>query len=126
VDERSGGQTHNKPAALIIDILLQGCLTQTLGKVGASTLRTNLIVRHGVTDNFYKAAKFIRIFDVVEETLDLPLFYQWLEVSESVFQFPDNPCLSDSTLSPWKVKSPFQFLPPRSFLDIAFRNGCAE
>jgi hypothetical protein len=71
----SGGCTHNEPTALIIDILLQRCLTQMLGKVGASTPRTNLIIHHGVTDIFYQATNSIHILATVQDPCDLASLY---------------------------------------------------
>jgi len=61
-------------------------------------LVTDLVVHHNIADIFDQAVQFIRILDVAEETLDLPLFCQLFEFSENVFQSPDDPCLSDSTL----------------------------
>ena len=57
---------------------------------------TYLIIHHCVTNIFNQTTKLIRILDVVEETLNLPLFRQWPEFSENTFQFPDGPCSSDS------------------------------
>lgn len=61
-----GGWTHNEPTAIIIDILLQGCLTQTSGKARVRNLRTNLIVQHGFADVPDYAVKFFLIAVVTE------------------------------------------------------------
>ena len=55
-------------------------------------LTTNLIVHHSITDILDQIVQFVRILDVVEETLDLPLLCQRLEFSENVFQPPNNAC----------------------------------
>ena len=59
------GETHNELAALIIQVLLQGCLIQMSGKLGARNLRTNLIIHHGVTDVLDQATKLIHITGAV-------------------------------------------------------------
>ena len=63
-----------------------------------SILATNLIVHHGIANIFNQATQFIRVLDVVEEALNLPLLCQWLKLSSNAFQFPNNPRLSDSVL----------------------------
>ena len=57
----------------------------------------HLIMHHRITNIFHQTGKFIRILDVVEKTLNLPLIFQWLEFSENSLQVPNSPCLSDST-----------------------------
>jgi len=44
-----------------------------------------------VANIFNQAVKLSRIAGVVEKTLGPPLFYQWLEFSEDVFQVPNSP-----------------------------------
>jgi len=56
-----------------------------------------LPLHHCIADIFDRTAKFTRIIDVVEKTLDLPLLFQRLEFSENMSQFPNDPCLSGST-----------------------------
>ena len=56
-----------------------------------------LVLHHYIADIFDRTPKFTRIIDVVEKTLDLPLLFQWLELSENISQFPNDPCLSGST-----------------------------
>ena len=73
-----GSGTHNEATTLIINILLQQRLAQTLVREGAGTLRTDLIIHHRFTDISSKAAKLIRILDVVKKTRSLALLYQWL------------------------------------------------
>ena len=58
----------------------------------------NLIFHHSIADVFDQTTQFIRILDVVEKSLSLPLLCQWLEFSENFFEFPKYPCLSDSDL----------------------------
>ena len=57
---------------------------------------TYLIMHHRVTNTFNQTTKLVRILDIFEETLHLPLFRQWPEFFENTFQFPDGPCSSDS------------------------------
>ena len=86
-------------------------------------LTTNLIVHHSITNIFDQTAKFIRILDVVEETLRDPLLCQWLELLEDIFQFPNDPCQARfMTLE--SVGVPFKSLPPFSLVGII--NRCAE
>jgi hypothetical protein len=90
-------------------------------------LIAHLIVHHGITNVFDQTTQFIRILDVVEKALNLPLICQWLEFLENVFQFPDDPCLSGLALDLGGERSLlFQLLSPFSFLGIALRNRCAE
>ena len=48
---------------------------------GEFYLITNLVIHHGIANIFDQTAQFIRILDVVEKALNLPLFCQWLEFS---------------------------------------------
>jgi hypothetical protein len=57
----------------------------------------NLIVHHSSVNTFNQTAKFVRILDIGKETFDCPLLYQQFEFSQNGFQFPSDPCLSDST-----------------------------
>jgi len=59
---------------------------------------TYLVLHHCIANIFNQTSEFVRIFDVGEKALDLSLVFQWLEFSENVFQLPDGPFLSDSTL----------------------------
>ena len=52
---------------------------------------------HCITNTLNQTGKFIRILDVVEKTLNLPLTLQRLEFSKNSLQVPNSPCLSDST-----------------------------
>ena len=56
-----------------------------------------LILHHRVADILNQTAKFTRIINVVEKTLNLPLLCQRLEFFENFSQFSNDPCLSDST-----------------------------
>lgn len=51
--EQIRGKTHNEPTVLMIDILLQACLSRVSGRLGTSTLRTDLVVHYGLTDILY-------------------------------------------------------------------------
>lgn len=42
-------------------------------------------MHHRITNIFNQTTKYIRILDIVEELLSLPLFYQWLESLENIF-----------------------------------------
>ena len=90
-----GGETHNEPMALIIDILLQRCLTQVLGKVGASNMKANLIIHHCVADILDQAAKFIHILGALQETRDLASLCQRGEVLKNCIQFSSKSYTSD-------------------------------
>jgi len=59
------------------------------GEVGARTLRTNLIIHHGVADILDQATKLIHIIGAFQEPCDLASLFQWGEVSENIIQFPD-------------------------------------
>ena len=89
-------------------------------------LVTNLIIHHSIADIFDQTIQFVRILDVVEETLDLPLLCQWLEFSENFFQPPNDPCLSDTALELGGPGLLFQTLSPASLLEIILRNRRAE
>jgi len=65
------------------------------GKVGASTLRTNLIIHHGVADILDQAAKLIHILGAFQEPCDIASLCQRGEVSENIFQFPNKSRTSD-------------------------------
>jgi len=57
-----------------------------------------LILHHRIANIFNQTSQFVRILDVGEKALDHSLVFQRLEFSDNVFQFPNNPSLSDSTL----------------------------
>ena len=90
-----GNITHNELTILLIDILLQGRLTQRLGKVEARNLWTDLIVHHGVTDVLDQAAKFIYVCGAVQKTRDLASPFQRDEVFEDIIEFPGKLSTSD-------------------------------
>jgi len=122
----SGGETHNEPTALIIDILLQIRLTQMLGEARASTQRTNLIIHDGVTNIFYQATKSIHIPSGVQESGDPPSFGQWDEVLENLVEFSNNPCTSDRLLTLESVGLLFENFPPLFLLQITLRSRRLE
>ena len=55
-------------------------------------------MHHCITNILNHAGKFIRVLDIVEKPLDLPLTFQRLEFSKNSFQVPNSPRLSDLTL----------------------------
>ena len=65
---------------------------------GEFALITNLVFHHGIANVLDQTVQFTRILDVVEKTFNLPLICQWLEFSESFFEFPKDPCFSDLDL----------------------------
>jgi len=86
-------------------------------------LITNLIVHHSITNIFDQTTKFIRILDIVEETLSAPLLCQRLKFLENVSQFPNDPCQTRlRTLEGRGV--PFQSLSPFSLVGVTLR--CVE
>ena len=64
-------------------------------KGGASILRTNLIIHHGIMDISSKTIKLIHILDAVQEPRDPASLFQRDEVLENIFQFPSGSHVSD-------------------------------
>jgi hypothetical protein len=91
-----------------------------------SVLIANLIVHRGIANIFNQATQFIRILEVVEKTLNLPLICQWLEFLENTFQFPDDPFCQARLSTLEGVGLLFQLLSPFSLFDIPLRNRCTE
>jgi hypothetical protein len=87
---------------------------------------TNLIIHDHIADVFSQTTKFIRILDVGEETCDLPLVCQWFQLTENIFKFPSNPCLSEPVPDLGTAGLPFEGLPPLTLLDLAFRSRRTE
>ena len=81
-----------------------------------SVLITNLIVHYCIMNISDQTIQLIRIPDVVEKALNPPLVCQRLEFLENIFQFPNDPYLSASALSPEEcgltVPTSFSFLAP--------------
>ena len=77
---------------------------------------TNLIFHHGIANVFDQTSKLIRILDVVEKSLNLPLLCQWLEFLYNLFEFAEDLRLSDSDpdLGEFELTVPtsFAFLAP--------------
>ena len=71
-----GSGTHDELTALIVDILLQRCLTQMSDKVGANNLETYLIIHHDVANILNQATEPIYIPGAVEEPCDLASLLQ--------------------------------------------------
>jgi len=76
VDIRLGNGTHDELTALVVDTPLQRHLTQISGKVGAGTLRTNLIVHYGIVDILDQAPKLIHILGAFQEPYDFASLLQ--------------------------------------------------
>jgi len=55
-----------------------------LGGVGANTLRANVIVHDGDPDIFCQVANPIHILSTIQESRNLPSFYQRDKVSDGV------------------------------------------
>ena len=87
---------------------------------------TNLIIHDRIADVFSQTTKFIRIFDIGEETRDLPLARQWFQLMENIFKCPSNPRLSDPVPDLGTADLPFEGLPPFTLLDLALRSGRTE
>jgi len=87
---------------------------------------TNLIAHHGITVITNQTAEIICILGIVEETLNSPLICQWTEFLENGFQLPISTCWLDPNSTSEGAGSPFQLLPPHSFLAITFRNRYTE
>ena len=59
-----------------------------------STLSTNLVIHHGITDILSQATEFIHILSAVQEPCDPASLFQWGEVLKDLLQFPSRPCVS--------------------------------
>jgi hypothetical protein len=96
VDGRLGSKTHNKPTSLVVIVLLQRHLMQTLDvvDVGAPDT-TNLIIHHGVADILNHAAKPVHVLGAIQEPRDFASLCQWDEVLEDAVQFPNKSYTSD-------------------------------
>jgi len=73
-----------------------------------------------------EATELIRILHVIEESLNLPLLYQWLEISEDILQFPNETTCQTLSSTLESASLPFQLHPSSLFLVVAFRNGRGE
>ena len=56
--------------------------------VGISTLRTNLIIHHGITDILNQATELVHILSAVQELCDPASLLQWDEGLKDIIQFP--------------------------------------
>ena len=66
-----------------------------LGGTGASALRTNLIVHHGVANILRQVSKRIHIIGAIQEPRDLASLFKWDEVLENIIQFTNKSHTSD-------------------------------
>lgn len=80
-------KTYDESTTLVVYILLQRRLEQKLGKLGASTSRTNLIIYHGVTNILGEAAELFHVFGTVQEPCDLASLFQWGKLLKNIIQF---------------------------------------
>ena len=80
-----GRVAHDKLATVIVDVLLQRSLKYISDERDTSPFRprTNLVIHDGIAGVFDQTAQFIRIHDVAEEALDLPLARQWSEFADN-------------------------------------------
>jgi hypothetical protein len=63
--------------------LLQRRLTQALAKVGATAMRTDLIIHHGIADILDQATEPIYILGAVQEPRNLSPLHQWGEIPKN-------------------------------------------
>ena len=75
--------------------------------VGASALRTDLIVQHSVADILGQITKLIHILSAIQEPRDLASLFQRDEVLENPIQVPTKSCTSDRPLTLESVGLPF-------------------
>ena len=94
-----------------------------LGKAGASTLGTNLIIHHGITDILNQASELVYILSAVQESCDLASLFQWGEGLKDIIQFPGrlHIRLAPTTDS---MELPFENIPSRFFLDLTLGYRC--
>jgi len=94
--------------------------------VEASTLRTNLVVHHGVADILDQAAKFVYILGAVQEPCDFAPLCKWVDVLKNIVQFPSK--LHTSDLFPVFGSDGllFENCPPLSLPYIALRSRRAK
>ena len=59
----------------------------------------NLIGHHSIINIPNQTTKLICILWIAEETLNIPLLSQWLELLENPFQFPNDTSLLDLDLN---------------------------
>ena len=70
-----------------------------LGGVGASALRTDLIIHHSITDILGQTTKLIHILSAIQELRDLASLFQRDEVLENPIQVPTKLYASDQPLT---------------------------
>jgi hypothetical protein len=97
-----------------------------LGAMDVGALRTNLIIHHRITDILGQAAKLVYIFSAVQESRDLPPFFQRDEVLENLVQFPGKSYTSDCLSRLKGVGLPFKDRPPPFLLGLTFGNRRTE
>ena len=59
------------------------------------TLKTNLVIHHGITDIIGQAAKLVHVLGAVQEPRDLASLFQWDEIFKNFIQFPSGSHVSD-------------------------------
>jgi len=97
-----------------------------LVRVEANTLRTNLVVHHGVTDILDQATKFVHILGAVQEPCDFASLCKWVDVLKNIVQFPSKLHTSDQFLVFGSEGLPFENCPPLSLPFIPLRSRRAE
>ena len=88
------------------------------------TLRTNLIIHHGVMDVLNQATELIHILSAVQEPRDPAPLFQRDKVSMDIIQLPSGSCVSGQPSTLEIMGLPFEGLPPLFLLNFTLRNGC--
>ena len=60
---------------------------------------TNLVIHDRIANVLNQTDKFSRILSIVEESLNLSLFFQWRQIMTSVLQLPTNTRMSGVELA---------------------------
>ena len=89
--DRIFGMTYNEAAVLFIYGLLQRCLVQVSGVIAMTTLMTNLILNHGISDVLNHTSKLIHVFSIFQEPGHRASLCQCGEVFQDNIQFPGYP-----------------------------------
>jgi len=99
---------------------------ETLGRVEASTPRTNLVVHHGVTDILDQAAKFVHVLGAVQEPCDFASLCKWVDILKNIVQFPSKLHTSGQFQIFGSEDLLFENCPPLSLFCITLRSRRAE
>ena len=94
--------------------------------MGAGTLKTNLIIHHGITDVFCQATKPIHILSAIQESHVLPTCCQQDQVTEDNLQFSGSSHMLDQFLVMRRLRLLFECFSSPLFPDLALRNRLAK